>query len=329
MSKKATRNDWKAEPMPNMTSRLPYVRKYSREEYEKISFGLIPQEMEDKWFIILEDDSLYLHRSWTGFCVYKMQLELSEGEYIVVDVLANRDPEQHKGTDINYDTAMLNFLIENFLLKKQTPFPLPSNLLNDLPKGVYQHHISGSGYPEVIVEQVNTVAILNRIEIVQADITKLRVDAIVNAANSSLLGGGGVDGAIHRAAGSNLVHECRLLGGCKTGHAKITRGYKLPAEWIIHTVGPAWRDGLSGEPELLASCYKSSLELAVKRGIKTIAFPAISCGVYGYPVEKASQVAVREIVGFLKSDGKIEKVTFVCFSEEMYQIYVQTLSQTV
>ena len=166
---------------------------------------------------------------------------------------------------------------------------------------------------------------MNRIEIVQGDITKLQVNAIVNAANSSLLGGGGVDGAIHRAAGSELVYECRLLSGCKTGQAKITHGYKLPAEWIIHTVGPVWRGGLNGEPELLASCYRCSLKLAVARKIKTIAFPAISCGIYGYPPEKASQVAITEIVNFLKSDDTIEKIIFVCFSEEMYQIYRQAL----
>ena len=325
----AQRNDWKTQILPSSSKLIMVDQSYSKSEFEKIIVGTIPEEMEDKWFIFLEDDSLYLHRSWTGFCIYKMQLKLIEGEYIVADVLANRDPEQYKTVDINYDTEILNSLIENFLLENSTLFTLLSNLPNDFPKGVYQHHISGSGSPDVIVEQVNTVAILNRIEIVQGDITKLRVDAIVNAANSSLLGGGGVDGAIHRLAGSDLVHECRLLGGCKTGQAKITGGYKLPAEWIIHTVGPVWRGGLNGEPELLASCYKSCLELAVKRGIKTIAFPAISCGIYGYPVEKASQVAVREIVGFLKSDGKIEKVTFVCFSEEMYQIYVQALSQAV
>ncbi|MEX0271553.1 O-acetyl-ADP-ribose deacetylase [Leptolyngbyaceae cyanobacterium UHCC 1019] len=170
---------------------------------------------------------------------------------------------------------------------------------------------------------------LNRIEIVQGDITKLQVDAIVNAANDSLLGGGGVDGAIHKAAGSELVHECRLLGGCKTGQAKVTRGYRLPAKWIIHTVGPVWRGGLEGEPELLGSCYRCSLKLAVEREAKTIAFPAISCGIYGYPVEAATQVAIMETVNFLKSDDEIEKVIFACFSEAIYQAYVQALSPEI
>lgn len=165
---------------------------------------------------------------------------------------------------------------------------------------------------------------LNQIEIIKGDITKLQVDAIVNAANDSLLGGGGVDGAIHRAAGPKLVQECRLLGGCKTGQAKITHGYNLPAKWIIHTVGPVWRGGLSGEPALLALCYQRSFKLAVEKEIKTIAFPAISCGRYGYPIKDAAIVAITEAATFLGSDNAIEKVIFTCFSEEIYQTYLQT-----
>jgi O-acetyl-ADP-ribose deacetylase len=164
-----------------------------------------------------------------------------------------------------------------------------------------------------------------KIGILQGDITKLAVDAIVNAANSSLLGGGGVDGAIHRAAGPELVHECRLLHGCKTGQAKITKGYQLPAKHIIHTVGPVWQDGNAGEPELLASCHRASLKLMVAGGLKTIAFPAISCGIYGYPIAQAAQVALQTVAEFLRSsEGEtIDGVSFVCFSDEIYDAYVE------
>ena len=158
---------------------------------------------------------------------------------------------------------------------------------------------------------------MERISVRQADITTLAVDAIVNAANSSLLGGGGVDGAIHRAAGPELLLECRTFGGCPTGEVRITQGYRLPARYVIHAVGPRYQDGKHGEAELLASCYRNSLELAVAHGVKTIAFPAISCGIYGYPIPDAARIAVETVTRFLAGDRTIEQVVFACFGAEV------------
>jgi len=158
-----------------------------------------------------------------------------------------------------------------------------------------------------------------------ADITKLPVDAIVNAANSSLLGGGGVDGAIHRAAGPDLVHECRLLGGCKTGKAKLTKGYRLPAKFIIHTVGPVWQGGTKGERDLLASCYFGSLEIAESERLPTIAFPCISTGIFGYPLDQAADTAIDTVRTFATSSKFVESVTFCCFSQIDLEIYESVL----
>src|SRR5256886_2881779 len=165
----------------------------------------------------------------------------------------------------------------------------------------------------------------NKIEINRGDITKLDVDAIVNAANATLLGGGGVDGAIHRAAGPELLMECRGLNGCRPGEAKITRGYRLPARFVIHTVGPVWRSGKRGEPETLANCYRNSLQVAVENGIKTTAFPAIRCGAYGYPIQEAAQTAANTTREFLATTDQIEKVIFVLWDEDVYKTYRRIL----
>ncbi len=166
-----------------------------------------------------------------------------------------------------------------------------------------------------------------RLVVVQGDITKQKVDALVNAANTSLLGGGGVDGAIHRAAGPRLLEECRTLGGCPTGEARLTMGYNLPAKYVIHTVGPVWHGGKHQEDELLANCYRRSLELAVEHGIQTVAFPAISTGVYSFPLERATRIAVREVRGFLDKDPTVERVVFVCFDRATYDCYAKVLGE--
>jgi O-acetyl-ADP-ribose deacetylase (regulator of RNase III) len=166
-----------------------------------------------------------------------------------------------------------------------------------------------------------------RMIVVQGDITKQQVDAIVNAANERMRGGGGVDGAIHRAAGPELLEECIQVGGCPTGEARITRGYELPARYVIHTVGPVWHGGDRGEPELLASCYRDSLALAAENGVRTIAFPAISCGVYGYPLPDAVAIAVGECAAGTERHPEIDKIVFACFDEGMLKLYKQELAK--
>jgi O-acetyl-ADP-ribose deacetylase (regulator of RNase III) len=164
-----------------------------------------------------------------------------------------------------------------------------------------------------------------RMELQRGDITKLSVDAIVNAANTTLLGGGGVDGAIHRAAGPELLEECRSLGGCRPGEAKITRGYRLPARFVIHTVGPFWTGGIRGEAETLANCYRNSLGVAIANGLKTIAFPAISCGAYRYPIDEAAKIAVETTQAFLDTNDAIEKIVFVVATDEIHETYRRLL----
>jgi len=171
--------------------------------------------------------------------------------------------------------------------------------------------------------------IRDRIAVVEGDITRQTVDAIVNAANTTLLGGGGVDGAIHRAAGSELLAECRSLGGCATGQAKITKGHRLAAKWVIHTVGPVWRDGQQHEDELLASCYRSCFALVEQHDIRTLAFPSISTGVYGFPMDRAARIAVGETVSVLGGNASVEKVLLVCFGRNAFDIHLRAVNEIV
>jgi O-acetyl-ADP-ribose deacetylase (regulator of RNase III) len=176
---------------------------------------------------------------------------------------------------------------------------------------------------------MTTQSLLNRLAVVEGDITRQSVEAIVNAANTTLLGGGGVDGAIHRAAGPELLAECRTLGGCATGQAKITKGYRLAAKWVIHTVGPVWRDGKRGEEELLASCYRSCFTLVEQHGIRTVAFPSISTGAYGFPMEQAARIAVTEAKSFLERNTTVEKILLVCFGRNPFDIHVHAVNEIV
>ena len=166
-----------------------------------------------------------------------------------------------------------------------------------------------------------------KVRIVEGDITKQEIDAIVNAANTSLLGGGGVDGAIHRAAGPELLEETRQMGGCPTGEARVSKGYNLPAKWVIHTVGPVWAGGHKNEDNLLANCYRNSLTAAVARGAKTVAFPSISTGAYGFPLERATEIAMRETKRFLENNESLEKIVFVCFGERVLKTYQEVFER--
>lgn len=295
MTERVKRGDWKHEPASEPVPIPAPDRIWSDDEMDRIRLGLLAESMDDKWFAYMEDNQLYLHRSWTGHGIYEATFTKTDGGHRISSAYVTDDYERYRRSSVETESARLERLISSLLLHEGPDGPWPS----DQPQGP-------------------------NLGLALGDITTEQVDAIVNAANSSLLGGGGVDGAIHRAAGPELAQHCRNLGGCKTGQAKITPAFGLDAQWIIHTVGPVWRGGTSNEPELLASCYRESLARADEVGAEQIAFPAISTGIYGYPTDAAARVAVDTIRSTL---ANVSSVRFIAFDQETWNTYADIISK--
>jgi len=273
------------------------TRRWSEEEWRRIRLGHRSNEMEDKWNAFVDEHRLFFHRSWTGFGIYEADFARDGDEWVITAARVTGDPDVYARSTDGYETLMLEALIGGKLLDR---------------------------WPEDFQERLNNLPKKPRIEAVLGDITKEPVEAIVNAANETLRGGGGVDGAIHRAAGPRLAEAGAAIAPCHPGDAKSTPAFDLgpPVAHVIHTVGPVWRGGRRGEAQLLESCYRRSLEVAEQLGVKSIAFPAISTGVYGYPPEQAADVAVRTVKN---TNTNVEVIRLVAFDEATYRLYLERL----
>lgn len=270
----------------------------SKAEMQSIARGYVPMDMNDKWFAFMEGDRLYLHRSWTGFGIYEVTFAAKdlgytpETGFMITSARVENDRDVYKRDSSIGERERLRDLIA---------------------------HISGEPMPPLLPTVIHSKP---QLEAVSGDITAERVDAIVNPASANLLGGGGVDAAIHRAAGPELRAYCRSLGGCELGRAKISPGFRLAAPWVIHTVGPQWRGGTYGEPVLLESCYRESLARADEAGAESVAFPAIATGAHGYPPDAAAEIAVNTV---RSTPTKVREIRFVCFDAPTLKAYERAL----
>ncbi len=280
---------------------------------DRIGLGYIPEMMEEKWFIFMEGRCFFAHRSWTGLGVYDATFGAVEDGYVIESAVVTGDRTEYKRSSDEDESMILEMLIAGHLLGESPEASGPAG-----KNPILRWELAVPTFPQdaFLPQVVDTEG--PELNLYMGDITALEVDAIVNAANSTLLGGGGVDGAIHRAAGAELLEHCRTLGGCETGQAKITPGFNLTALRVIHTVGPVWRGGTHGEPELLASCYRESLARADEVEAATVAFPAISTGVYGYPIEAAAAIAVETVHS---TPADVSEVIFVAFDQETFDAY--------